>query len=171
MGYDYIKGKLAYVHCEDVGALANDGLVRLLLKLPAETADRTKVGFFGAWLKVEADVCGATLEGFSTIEVVETPTTSVDGTTRTLRNLSRLDTPPNSVVPVFLNTEATGGTVIHRGVAQGDKQYCSAPIIMKPLTNYLVRLQNKSGAVLTGGNICICVKQIPSFDYLYQKDQ
>lgn len=171
MGIDYIKSKLAFVHSEDLGALANAALIKLLLKLPVQTSDSTKIGFFGAWLCVEADVAGGTNQGFSVVEVVETPSTSVDGTARTPRCLNRLDTPPNSLVPLFLNSDATGGTLIHRGSAQGPLKYCSPPIIMKPNTNYLARLTNLSTAALIGGTLTVCIKQLPTFDYLYKKEQ
>jgi hypothetical protein len=155
--------KLDFVHAEALGALANGSLVRLLLKCPVASAS-----FTGAWLKVCASVFGTTGSGSSLIEVVETPTTSVDGTARTPQCTSRLDTPPASSVPVFLNTEATGGTALDRGDAQVGQSWESSHWLLKPATNYLVRLTNQSGGALVNGTLKLKLSMVSAniSDYL-----
>jgi hypothetical protein len=155
--------KLNFSHSEALGALASAALVKLLLKCPAQSAT-----FFGAWLKAEATAFGTTLSGSSLVEVVETPTTSSDGTARTPQNLSRLDTPPASPVPVFLNTDATGGTVLESGNTMVGERFKSCYWLMKPGTNYLVRVTNQSGGALTNGALKIemGIISIPISDYL-----
>lgn len=155
--------KLQYVHAEAAGALANAALIKLLLKCPAASTS-----FQGAWLKACASVFGTTGSGASLIEVVETPATSVDGTARTPQNKSRLDTPPTSPVTVFLNTDATGGTQLDRGDAMVSQNWESCYWLLKPATNYLVRLTNQSGGTLTNGTLKVELGMIQGqvVDYL-----
>lgn len=140
--------KLDFVHAEPLGALANAALVKLLIKCPAASAS-----FTGAWLKACASVFGSTGSGSSLIEVVETPATSIDGSAAAPRCTSRLDTPPSSPVAVFLNTDATGGTAMDRGDAQVGQSWESSHWLLKPGTNYLVRLTNQSGGALVNGTL------------------
>lgn len=155
--------KLSYCHAEALGALAGAGVVKLLIKCPAASAT-----FQGAWLEALASVFGTTGSGASLVEVVETPTTTVDGTARTPQNKSRLDTPPACPVPVFLNTDAAGGTQLDRGDAMVSQPWKSECWLLKPSTNYLVRITNQSGGALTNGTLKLCLSMIQGqvVDYL-----
>jgi hypothetical protein len=165
MYLNYILSKQEFSHCEPLGALANAALIKVLLKLPAQSA-----AFFGAILDVEVHAFGGTAGGASLCELVETPTTSADGTARTPTNKNRLDTPSSTTISTFLNTDATAGTVMRQGIAALSQNWCSGCFVLKPATNYLVRVTNQSGAALINGMICLNMRQIPNFDQMYRKN-
>lgn len=162
----YILSKQEYNHSEALGALAAAGVVKVLLKCPAASAT-----FFGAILCVEVDLFGATGGGLTLVEICEAPTTSADGTARTPVNKNRLDTPTNTTIGTFLNTDATGGTVMKFGYAQSAMNFESGPFILKPGVNYLVRATNQSGGTLVNGAIIVTMDQINNFDQMYKKGQ
>lgn len=160
----YILSKQEFNHSEQLGALAGAAVVKVLLKCPAASGT-----FFGAILEVQASAFGGTLSGATFIEIVETPTTSADGTARTPVNKNRLDTPNATTIGTFLNTDATGGTIMKSGYCELGQDFCSGPFILKPSTNYLVRATNQSGAALVNGVLNLTLRQIPNFDQLYHK--
>ena len=166
MSYDlsYILSKQQYHHSEALGALADATAVKVLIKCPAAGA-----AFFGAILDVDVSAFGGTLGGASLVEICEAPTTSSDGTARTPRNANRLDTPLTTTIGVFLNTDATGGTVLQAGQVSLGESFKSDCFILKPAVNYLVRVTNQSGDVLINGTINVKLKQIPTADQMYRK--
>lgn len=162
MGYDYIKGKLSYKYSESVASLT--GNRDILLKLPAQTADATKVGFFGAWLTA----CAKLTAGTALLSLTEAIVTAGDGTPIVLLNQSRLDTPLVSVVPAFHTpTTPSGGTQLNIDAAAVSEAAELCHWILKPGVNYLLRLAGTGASGAWGFNL----KQIPSFDYLYKKNQ
>jgi len=160
----YILSKQEYNHTEELGALANAALVKLLLKMPA-----AGTAFFGAILDVDVAAFGTTAGGACLVELVETPAITADGTARTPQNKNRLDTPVVSTIGVFLNTDGTGGTVLKKGIAVQSQNFCSGCFLLKPATNYLVRVTNQSGGALTNGTITATLRQIPTIDQMYYK--
>lgn len=163
MGYDYIKSKLAYNYSESFAALTGDRDFHI--KLPAQTANAAQSGFFGAWFYA----CAKLTAGTALLSLTESIATGGDGTPIVLRNLNRLDTPPNAVVLAFHTpTTPTGGTQlqISAGAVSEPAELCKW--ILKPGINYLLRL---TGAGAAAGSVNFKVKQVPNFDYLYKKDQ
>jgi hypothetical protein len=162
--FKLVKSKLLFNVSEQLGALANAALVKSLIKVPAAATGT----LFGAYLNVEVAAFGGTAGGASLVEVVEAPTTSSDGTARTPVNRSRFDPIPACPITVFLNTDATAGTVMRAGFAELGQNFCSGPFLCKAATNYLVRVTNQSGAALINGVINLSLAVIPTFDYIYQ---
>lgn len=160
---EFEVSQLSFNRSETNLALANDGLFLLLLKCPAASST-----FAGAILDVCASSVGATLGGYSTVEVLETPTTSVNGTAASAISKSRINTPPTCPVTVFLNTDATAGTLLKSGFCALSQDFQSGSYVLKPATNYLVRLTNKSTAALVAAVISVELKTIPNLDYLYR---
>lgn len=162
MGYDYIKSKLAFNYSETYTALAANR--EFHLKLPAQSSNAAQSGFFGAWLFAEATVTNA---GSVVLSLTEAIATAGDGTPITLVNLNRLDTPMASLVPAFHTpTTPTGGTVLQSaaGALSEPAQLCAW--ILKPATNYLIRVAPTG---TPNGAVNFKLKQIPNFDFLYQK--
>lgn len=162
--YKYLLSKQEFTACQQLGALGIGALSKILLKCPAQSSS-----FFAAILECRISAFGATLGGASLVEVVEAPTTSVDGTPLVPLCRNRLDTPPATTVGVFTNTDATVGTVLTQGNAELGQDFCSGCLILKPATNYLIRVTNQSGAALTNGVINVILRPLPNFDQLYDK--
>lgn len=152
-----IKSKLAFIHSEAVVSLGIGANVTFLLKCPAASQQ-----FIGAFLDVEAS---ANRDG--TVRVFEAPTTSADGSARTPQCLNRLDTPPSCAVAVSAApTVSNDGTELERGIVGLSASYVtSEPWVLKPGTNYLVRLTNTSGVASTVA-LSVGLGIIPSLDYL-----
>lgn len=162
MGYDYIKSKLAYNYSESFTGLT--GNRDFLVKLPAQTADATKSGFFGAWFTA----CAKLTAGTALLSLTEAIVTVGDGTPIVLSNLHRLDTPMTSLVPCFHTPDTpSGGTQLQvsAGAVSEPAELCKW--ILKPGVDYMLRMTGTGAA----GALSFKLKQIPSFDYLYQKDQ
>jgi hypothetical protein len=151
-----VKSKLAFNHSESV-SLGIGASVTLLLKCPAASQQ-----FIGAFLDVTAS---ASQNG--EVRVFEAPTTSADGSARTPECLNRLDTPlPCSVAVSAGPTVTDDGTELERGIVGLSARYeTSEPWLLKPGTNYLVRLSNTSGVASTVV-LSVGLGIIPSLDYL-----
>lgn len=126
--------KLDFKASASDATLAAGASITMLLKCPA--------GIFGADLKVQASTTAA-----GSVSLFEAPTTSADGTANPAECMSRLDTPPACPVLISLGpTVSDDGTLLERGsTALGDR-FGSEAWLLKPGTNYLVRLTNNSGA-------------------------
>jgi hypothetical protein len=157
---EFDVSQLAFNRTELSTGLTNTSLVKLLLKCPAASTS-----FIGAYLTVNVCAAGATLGGYTLVEILETPTTSSDGTAASAVAKNRLGTPPTCPVPVFLNTDATAGTLIKGGYAALGVDFYAEGFILKPSTNYLVRITNQSGANLTAASISVEIGAIPTVDY------
>jgi hypothetical protein len=150
------KSKLAFHHSEVINSLGAGLSVTLLVKCPAASAQ-----FAGAWLDVAAS---ANQPG--TVTVFEAPTTSADGSGRTPRSTNRLDTPPSCPVAVSAApTVSNDGTALDNGRFALSAPHHSEPVLLKPGTNYLVRLTNTSG-VASSGVLALGLGVMPNVDYL-----
>lgn len=161
MGYDYIKSKLAFEYSETFTALT--GTRDLYLKLPAQSSNAAQTGFFGAWLFAYARLTAGT----ATLTLTENPTTGGDGTPIVLLNKNRLDTPMTSLVPAFHTpTTPAAGTQLQIAAGAVSEPADLCAWILKPGVNYWLRL---TGAGAAAGVLGFKLKQIPNYDFLYQK--
>lgn len=158
--YRYLLSKLEFAHTKPSASLADAANSDVLIRLPAQSDV-----FFGAWL----DVCAKVGNGVATVLVSEAPTNSATGSAGTPVNRSRLDTPPASVVSVFDGSTITGtGTKLHEGIATPSVKYKSGCWLLKPGTDYLVRLTNVTGgATAIRALISLGLKRVQTKDYLY----
>ena len=151
----YIKSKLEFTHSQ-LNAALGVANIDVFVKCPAASAS-----FFGAILKV----CGQS-SALATIRLSRA-TAAADGTPETPKNRSQLDTPPTSVVTVFSTpTTPVEVELLKQGFSNAAQDYETGPFILKPATNYLVRLSNATGTIAACIGLDICV--IPNFDYLYK---
>lgn len=156
--YDYIKSKLAFEYSETFSALAANR--ELHIKLPAANS----VTFFGAWLSADVKVTNA---GSGVLTLIESIATAGDGDAIAPVCKSRLDTPPASPVPCFHTpTTPTGGTTIATAAASLSQPGEVCNFILKPATNYLLRLAPTSTPT---GVLRFCLKVIPNYDWLYTR--
>jgi hypothetical protein len=126
----------AFNHSELNAALATATNLELFLKCPA-----VSTSFYTAALKVRFQS-----DGLVTCTLAEA-TAAADGTQRTPRNMNQLGTPPTSPMTVFFTpTTPAIVTTLRTGFAALSQDFCSECWMLKPSTNYLVRIANASGS-------------------------
>lgn len=166
---------LEFVHSEINAALATGTNLDLLIKVPAAVIPPQAAGvapFFAAYLDLDLRVepSAAANQAFSQVTLFEAPTTSADGTQRTPQCTNRgvFGSVPTCAVQVFSGpTSSAQGTQLESSFVTWNEHWESECWLLKPATNYLVRVNNTTAtvAILAALKACICV--IPLKDTLY----
>jgi hypothetical protein len=154
--WNAIKSKLAFGYSEVFSGLAAD--LEFIFRVP--TASPV---FFG----VALEACAKVTSSGSLVMTLFEGATATDAVAVVPLNRSRLDTPPACPVPVNKNTVPAGvaGTALNRAAASLSSPGEIKKYILKPGTNYLVRL---TPTTTPTGVISFELCSIPNFDYLYK---
>lgn len=152
----YDLAKLSFSVEQASAALGAGSSVNLLVKCPAASAQ-----FYGAWLAL----C-AMAAGLHDVFLFQGPTTSLDGSALTPQNRNRLDTPPSCPVQVFNGpTISVDGTQLTTGKAALSQNFDSGYWLLKPGTNYLVRITNTTAGALASV-LGLKLAVVPNSDFL-----
>lgn len=166
---------LEFVLSEINAALATGTNMDLLLKVPAAVVPPQAAGvspFFAAYLDLSASLqpAAAANQAFGQITLFEAPTSSADGAARTPQCLNRGvfgGVPTSQVVVSSGPTVSAPGTQLESSYLTWNEHWESECWLLKPATNYLVRLTNTTAtvAILASIKLDLCI--VPLKDVLY----